>query len=63
VAIKTFLPHSCNECPFAEHNKEVDELYQCTYYKRSYWGCPGLKPPFCKVEAIGVSEKNIDKQG
>ena len=63
MAIKTFFPKNCNECPFSEHSKEVDELYQCNYYKRSYCGYPGIKPPFCKVEPIGVSEKNQDKQG
>jgi hypothetical protein len=62
-AIKTFFPKNCHECPFCERNKEVEELYQCNYYKRSYCGYPGVKPPFCKVEAIGVSEKDQDKQG
>lgn len=62
MPVKTTFPKACAECPFSEHNKEIDILYQCSYYKRSYWGYSGLKPMFCKVEAIGVKEKEETKE-
>lgn len=62
LPIKTFLPHNCEECPFSEHNREVDEIYQCVYFKRSYWGYPGVKPPFCRLESLAVNEKAENKK-
>jgi len=62
MPIKTFLLHSCKECPFSAQNREVDELYQCAYYKRSYWGYPGVKPPFCRVDGLAVNEKEESKK-
>jgi hypothetical protein len=60
--IKTFFPKCCAECPFSEHNKEIELVFQCGYYKRSYWGYSGLRPPFCKVEVIAVREKEENKK-
>lgn len=56
MPIKTIFPKACSECPFSEQNKEIDIFYQCGYYKRSYWGYSGLRPPFCQVEVIAVKE-------